>query len=60
LDEKKETVLKGRYRLPGTLGRGAMGTVFLAHDSAMDRRVAIKALRLPWGLLTSKNNGHME
>ncbi len=50
MDEKKETVLKGRYRLLGTLGRGAMGTVFLAHDSVMDRRVAVKILRLPEGL----------
>jgi tRNA A-37 threonylcarbamoyl transferase component Bud32 len=50
LDDKKETVLKGRYRLLGTLGRGAMGTVFLAHDTVMDRRVAIKVLRLPEGL----------
>ncbi|MBN2025397.1 MAG: serine/threonine protein kinase [Actinobacteria bacterium] len=50
MDEKKETVLKGRYRLLATLGRGAMGTVFLAHDAVMDRRVAIKVLRLPEGL----------
>lgn len=45
-----EVVLKGRYRLLGTLGRGAMGTVFLAHDSVMDRRVAVKVLCLPQGL----------
>ncbi len=43
-------MLKERYRLLGTLGRGAMGTVFLAHDSVMDRRVAVKVLRLPQGL----------
>lgn len=49
-ENQRETVLRGRYRLTGTLGRGAMGTVFLAHDSVMDRRVAIKILRLPEGL----------
>ena len=48
--DRRETVLKGRYRLADTLGRGAMGTVFLAHDAVMDRRVAIKILRLPEGL----------
>ena len=39
--------LKQRCRLLGTLGRGAVGTVFLAHGTVMERRVAIKVLRLP-------------
>ncbi len=35
----------GRYRPTGILGTGAMGTVFKAHDPAIDRMVAIKVVR---------------
>ncbi len=34
----------GRYDIRGELGRGAMGTVFRAHDPLIDREVAIKTL----------------
>ncbi len=34
----------GRYRIDGELGRGAMGTVYLGHDTTIDRAVAIKTI----------------
>ena len=34
----------GRYQLLGLIGKGGMGKVFKAHDTAIDRDVAIKVL----------------
>ncbi len=46
-------LLAGRYRMAGSLGRGGMSEVFHGYDERLDRRVAIKLLRPPSGLLSS-------
>lgn len=43
LDTLRQATL-GEYEILGELGRGGMSVVFLAHEIALDRRVAIKVM----------------
>ncbi|HET7011162.1 MAG TPA: ABC transporter substrate-binding protein [Anaerolineales bacterium] len=38
------TVLEDRYRLLSEIGRGGMGTIYRAHDQALERDVAVKVV----------------
>lgn len=41
------TEMLGKYELRRVLGKGAMGTVYEGYDPIIDRRVAIKTVKLP-------------
>lgn len=60
MDDDPETTLAGqqigRYRVDQQIGRGGMGVVYLAQDSRLQRRVALKVL--PAEFIRNKDRLH--
>ncbi len=42
------TIVDGRYHVESELGRGGMGVVYLARDTWLDRKVALKMIAPSW------------
>ncbi|GAA5112450.1 serine/threonine-protein kinase [Pseudonocardia adelaidensis] len=49
-DGERVRRIGGRYTLSGQLGAGAMGTVWSGFDEVLQRRVAVKELKVPPGV----------
>jgi serine/threonine protein kinase len=49
-DVEQVRQIGGRYTLSGLLGAGAMGTVWSGFDEVLQRRVAVKELKVPPGV----------
>jgi|AGTN01.1.fsa_nt_gi Serine/threonine protein kinase len=44
--DDREIKIAERFRVISTLGKGGVGAVYLAHDQVLDRRVAVRMLRV--------------
>ena len=53
-------LIRDRYQLLSVLGRGGMGTVWLAEDTRLHRQVAVKELRVPDGFGAAEPPTHQE
>ncbi|MHA6792842.1 protein kinase domain-containing protein [Pseudonocardia bannensis] len=49
-EEAEQRRIGGRYLLSAQLGSGAMGTVWSGYDEVLQRRVAVKELKVPPGI----------
>lgn len=49
----------GRYKVLGLLGQGAMGSVYLAHDPSLDRKVAVKTIK-DFDLDATERRGYLQ
>ncbi|GAA4227928.1 serine/threonine protein kinase PkaE [Actinomadura meridiana] len=46
----EQTIIGGRYELePLPIGQGGMGQVYAGYDQRLDRKVAVKLIRFPYG-----------
>ena len=44
MTDEAQPIVNGRYRVERSVGRGGMAEVFLAHDTLLDRPIALKVL----------------
>ena len=57
-EDGQQRRIGGRYLLSALLGSGAMGTVWSGFDEVLQRRVAVKELKVPPGVPAHEAAGH--